>query len=372
MRVPTCRTRRRRPFPGGEDFPPLSESATTQEISARLSLNLLSPVKGERRRGGAGIYFLIAMALSLLSCGAATFAENYASSPAARGWRTHGDSSLFAWNSTNQSLEVTWDSSRPNSYFYRPLGTILGKQDDFSFQFDLRLHSVQAGVNASKPSTFQITVGLLRLASATNASFNRGTGQNSPHLVEWDYFPAADIIEATVSPVMVSSNSQFIPGFNFPLTMPLNDLFHIALAYTASNRTLATTMTRSGVAFGPIQKVALPGTFTDFRVDAVSISSYNDSGDAYGSVLARGTIDNLTVTTPGPPVANLTARVTSGLYRIQFTGRTNWSYALERSADLRNFTVVQSLNFPATTNLTLEDAMAPCTNRFYRIRADRP
>jgi len=312
------------------------------------------------------------LGLSSLPVAAAVFTEDFASPPAARGWRVFGDVSLFAWNATNQNLEVTWDSSHSNSYFLRPLGTILGKSDDFALQFDLRLSSIQGGVNPDKPSTFEIAVGLLRLTSATNAAFNRGTGQNSPHLVEWSYFPAADIIEATVSPVIVLGNNQFIPGFNFPLEVSANHLFHIALTYTASNQTLVTTMTRNGAAFGPIQNVKLPGSFTDFRVDAVSINSYNDSGDAYGSVLARGTIDNLTVTTPTPPVASMSARVTNGLYCVQFTGRTNWSYALERSTDLRSFAVVQSVNLPATTNVTLEDVFASGTNRFYRIRADRP
>jgi hypothetical protein len=316
---------------------------------------------------------LFSLVFSLASrCPAAVFTEDFSTAPAARGWRTFGDASLFAWNSTNQNLEVTWDSSRGNSYFFHPLGTILGKSDDFALQFDLRLSSIQGGVNPDKPSTFEIAVGLLRLTSATNGTFNRGTGQNSSHLVEWTYFPAADIIEATVSPVIVSGNNQFIPSFNFPLEMSANHLFHIALTYTASNQTLVTTMTRNGAAFGPIQNVKLPGTFTDFRVDAVSINSYNDSGDAYGSVLARGTIDNLTVTTPAPPVANMNARVTNGLYRVQFTGRTNWSYALERSADFLNFTPVQVTNAPVSTNIVLSDTFSPATNRFYRIRADWP
>ena len=268
---------------------------------------------------------------------------------------------------------MTWDSARPNSYFFRPLGTIVGKSDDFSFQFDLRLHSIQPGANPAKPSTFEISVGLLRLASATDPAFSRGTGRDSPNLVEWDYFPAVDIIEATVSPVIVSTNSQFIPGFNFPLEMPANDLFRVALAYTASNQTLVTTMTRNGAAFGPIQSVRLPASFTDFRVDTFSISSYNDAGDESGSILARGAIDNVIVITPAPPLGSLAVRITNGLARIQFAGRTNWSYTLQRSADLTNFASVLTVNSPASTNVVLEDAFTVAvTNRFYRVRADRP
>ena len=59
--------------------------------------------------------------------GAETFQENFTTDPAARNWRAFGTASLFHWNSTNQNLEVTWDSAQPNSYFHRPLGTVLTK-----------------------------------------------------------------------------------------------------------------------------------------------------------------------------------------------------------------------------------------------------
>jgi hypothetical protein len=325
------------------------------------------------RGSHATLFVLVVALLGVWSGNAAVFTEDFTSPPGARGWRTFGDGSLFSWNPTDQTLEVTWDSARPNSYFFRPLGTILGKSDEFAFQFELRLHSIQPGANPAKPSTFEIAVGLFRLDSATHPGFSRGTGRDSPNLVEWDYFPSADIIEATVSPVLVSTNSQFIPGFSFPLEMPVDDLFRVALRYTASNQTLVTTMTRNGALFGPIQNVRLPASFTDFRVDAFSISSYNDAGDEAGSILARGVIDNVVVTTPAPPLEPLAIRISNGLARVQFAGRTNWSYTLQRSADLTNFTSVQTVSTPASTNVVLEDAFATgVTNRFYRVRADRP
>jgi len=318
-----------------------------------------------------GIGFMLF--LSLVPARAAVFTEDFTSPPAARGWRVFGDGSLFTWNPTNETLDVTWDSARPNSYFFRPLGTILGKSDDFAFQFELRLHSIQPGANPAKPWTFEIAVGLFRVDSATDAAFSRGTGRDSPNLVEWDYFPAADIIEATVSPVIVSTNSQFIAGRSYPLEMPVNDLFRVALAYTASNQTLVTTMARNGAPFGPIQSVRLPVSFTDFRVDSFSISSYNDAGDELGSILARGDIDNIVVTTPAPPLESLAIRITNGLARVQFAGRTNWSYTLQRSVDLTNFASVQTVSSPVSTNVVLEDpSVAAVTNRFYRVRADRP
>src|SRR5215472_1451968 len=82
------------------------------------------------------------------------FVEDFSVPPAQKGWSVFGNAGLFNWNATNQNLEVTWDSSQPNSYFYHPLGTILTKEDDFSFSFDLRLRDATAGINPQKPSPF--------------------------------------------------------------------------------------------------------------------------------------------------------------------------------------------------------------------------
>ena len=70
---------------------------------------------------------------------AATITENFSANPLQNGWQIFGDTNLFQWDSTNQNLAVTWDSSQTNSYFYHPLGTILTRNDDFSLAFDLAI-----------------------------------------------------------------------------------------------------------------------------------------------------------------------------------------------------------------------------------------
>src|SRR5260221_6239186 len=64
--------------------------------------------------------------------GNVTISEDFATNPLLRDWSVFGDTNLFRWNATNQNLEVTWDSSRSNSYFHLPLGNILARADDFS------------------------------------------------------------------------------------------------------------------------------------------------------------------------------------------------------------------------------------------------
>jgi hypothetical protein len=68
---------------------------------------------------------------SLLSARAFTFNENFAHNPSADGWQTFGDTNLFQWNSTNQNLGVTWDSTHTNSYFFHPLDFAVTANDDF-------------------------------------------------------------------------------------------------------------------------------------------------------------------------------------------------------------------------------------------------
>ena len=247
------------------------------------------------------------------------------------------------------------------------------KNDDFAFSFDLRLDHIQPGVNPEKPSTFEIAVGLLNLRAATNATFRRGTGRHSPHLVEFDYFPGADFIAPTVSPALVSSNGQFATSFTYPLEMTTGDDFHIALNYTASNRTLVTTMTRNGLAFGPIANVVVAASFTDFRVDTFALSSYNDDGDEFGSLLARGVLDNIRLTLPPPPVSGMNIRLTNAQPQVEFLSRTNWNYFLERSVDLAGWSEVLPALPGAAGRLTLPDTNAPSGGPwFYRVRAERP
>src|SRR5207248_3207372 len=100
--------------------------------------------------------------------------EQFTSDPFLRSWQTFGDSGLFVWNRTNGNLVVTWDSSRPNSYFYLPLGTILNREDDFGLALDLQLADVLGGINPDKPSTFELALGFLNLVDATKTNYFRG------------------------------------------------------------------------------------------------------------------------------------------------------------------------------------------------------
>ncbi len=317
-------------------------------------------------------------------CGAAVIQESFATDPAARGWRVFGEASLFRWNSANQNLEVTWDSSRTNSFFHLPLGTIVTKSDNFSFGFDIRLSDIRLGNTPGKTSEFQIAVGLMNYASATHTNAFRGAGQHSTYgvrnLVEFDYFPDAGFGE-TFATTIVSTNNRIYPVHNFPLPMTTGDTFRISLSYTASNQLLRTTATKNGAPFGmppnnTLADISLAGR-NDFRVDSFTVMSYSDAVQTgppafHGSVLAHGTVDNVLMFVPPPPISNLRLRPIAVGWQAEFTSVTNWSYLLERSADLVAWNPSTVMVAGTGTILTLQDASAPATKSFYRIRAERP
>jgi hypothetical protein len=322
--------------------------------------------------------FALALTGALVVCPhvsrATTVAEVFATDPLAQNWITTGNTNLFHWNAANQNLEVTWDSSQSNSYFCRALGTSLTRASDFMLGFDLRLNDIAGGVNPGKPFPFQISIGLLNLAQATNTGFVRGSGFESPNLVEFDYFPGG-IFDPTVSPVLISGNNEFSDGgFTFPLELGTNAVYHVTMLYLAENRTLRTTMTSNGVPFGPVKDCTLNTNFSDFSVDHFGVSSYNDAGQFpgfEGSVLAHGVVDNFMFAAP-PPVTKVKAVNESGVANVQFRATTNWLYVLERTTNFHAWSAVSSAIPGVSGTMQLQDTNPPAARAFYRVHAEYP
>jgi hypothetical protein len=319
-----------------------------------------------------------------LPLGAAVFQEDFATDPAARGWRSFGDASLFRWNSTNQNLEVTWDSSHTNSFFHRPLGTIVTKSDDFSFSFDVRLGDIRLGNTPGKTNEFEIALGLINYASASRTNAFRGAGQSTAYgvrnLVEFDYFPDAGFGE-TFATTVVSTNNRIYPAHNFPLRMTTGDTFRITVAYTAGDQLLRTSATKNGSPFGlppenTLGELSLAGR-NDFRVDAFAIISYSDAIQTgplafHGSVLAHGIVDNIQVIIPPPPISNLRLSFANPAWQAQFMAARDWACTLERSEDMASWTPVSASIAGNGAMLGLQDNNPSAAKVFYRIRAERP
>jgi len=310
------------------------------------------------------------MALHLTT--AADFFEDFASAPEASRWQTHGDASLFSWNPDGH-LDVTWDSSQTNSYLFHRLGTILGKDDDFTLAFDLTLRSIDPGFREGKPGTFQLALGFINLADATRTNFFRGKGTgNVRSLVELDYFPDAGL-GATLWPAVWSTNASlsYRDANDYTLIeLPLNTVLRIELTYTATNRTLQSAILADGQPFGPINDLVLSSFFTDFRVDAFAICSYSDEGTET-SLHATGEIDNVRLTLPPPPVGELALMRSAGDWQLNFTSRTNWFYQAEVTSAFDAWQPAGN-EVPGSGEVISLPVGEDGSPRFWRVRATRP
>jgi hypothetical protein len=323
-------------------------------------------------------------AVAEVSAAFRTVAEDFASDPKEHGWGEFGDPDLFHWNAVNQNLEVTWDSSRSNSYFSLPLQTVVSRHDDFSIALDLLLNDISGGVNANKPGTFQIAFGFQNSTDARKTNFFRGGANSSPNVAEFNFYPDTGY-GPTVWPAIYSTNSAINyngPGdFNL-FDLPVGVLMRISLTYAASNETATISITTNGVLLGPVTSARLAtnsvdfGTpFTQFKLDTFSISSYSDVGQDpsfAGSVLAHGVIDNLAVTFPPPPVRDFHGTFSDSMWQTTFLTRTNWNYILEASENFDSWTSVGTVATGTGGQISLQDASASNFNaRFYRINAQR-
>jgi hypothetical protein len=335
--------------------------------------------------------FLLALASFAVMCSAqssaTTIAQDFSGDPLSDGWRMFGGTNLFHWDKTNQNLQVTWDSSRPNSYFYRPLGTILARDDDFSIGFDLFLNDILSGTEPGKTGALEIGIGLFNFTGATRTNFMRGAFGGAPNVVEFDYFPAGyyegfgDVAPTTTATFVSNSGFAYAPTMFTPyvLALPTNQTVHVSMNFTGGNQTLRLLVTTNSVSLATFPDIVLTdpksAAFTgsdDFRLDAFSISSYSSAGDDYDSVFAHGTIGNIVVTTPPPAIQNLKGSLSSNVWQVQFNGRTNWQYALERSVDFQSWSTISAVTTGSVEITGLSETNSVTERAFYRVRATRP
>lgn len=308
---------------------------------------------------------------------ATTITEDFSTAPSARGWEIHNNTSLFVWNSANQNLEVTWDSSRTNSYFRLPIAPITS-ENDFGIELDLHLHEMAIGTTPGRPSTFQIAFGFQNRASADATDFIRGTGANSPNLAEFNFMPDSGF-GPTVWPAMFPTNGlmNYSGTSDFGLfEIPIGTPMRVVLNYTATNHTLSLQILTNGITVGEIVRAPLVETNMGFRLDAFSISSYSDEGqfpgEYQGSILARGTIDNIQITLPSSPIHQSSGSLVEGKWHHHVTGEPGWLYVLEASADFATWSEVSTAVEGTGSSTTLAPTNAETSmHRFFRVKATR-
>jgi hypothetical protein len=324
---------------------------------------------------GFGLFFAVSALL-----GGQSLREDFSSDPAARGWQAWGNTNLFEWNTTEGSVAVTWDSREANSYFARPLGTVLGADDSFRLAFDLRLSDFTPGIDPTKTNgPFQISVGLIRRADATGPDFVRGSGSQSPNLVEFSFFPdpggSWQWGPSLTAMFCDRTGLNWSSGGFAPSGLTAGDVFHVVMDYDATQRMMETTVLRNGEPFAVPSAMSFGTNFTDFRVDAFAICSYSHAGQwpGYeGSILAHGAVDTVELTLPDPPIAAVSGAEQGGHWTVSFNSQTNWVYALETAPDFASWQKVSAVTPGTGSLLTLADTNELGARAFYRVRAERP
>jgi hypothetical protein len=300
-------------------------------------------------------------------------AEVFSNNPASDGWQTFGTANLFTWNATNQNLQVTWDSTQPNSYFYHPLGTIMTSNDAFSVSFDLLLND--ANTNADGTNALDLAIGFLNLAEAENTNFVVGD-EDSTNLAEFQFYPGVDGSLPDLEATLQDGNGLF---YFASADVPWNfgTFYHIIINHAAGTSALTGQVLLNGQI-----STSLPGNegfynegTGDFRLDTIAISSYSDVDSAgYGegtySITAHGLVKNFLITAPPPPVTYLSGSLTNNIWQVQFWSRTNWNYRLEESLDLQTWSPLTPTVASAGGQMTLEDTNAPVQSHYYRVSAN--
>lgn len=310
---------------------------------------------------------------------AAEWRETFDTDPDSRGWNLRGDPSLFAWDALAQRLSATWNSSASNTFFVRPLGTVLTRTDSFRFSCRLQIDELQTpGGNGS----FQLALGLLHRQRAFAPEMRRGSGVHPAtgpkDLVEFNYFPAAGPIASTFAAVAIGTNNlRWTTLHAFPFELRPGQVYDLAVGFDAATQSLSLEVEQDGTPFLHESTPLVTG-FTDFRVDAFSVTSYSGAGQPAGyggDLFARGWVDDIHLVYPDPPRAELALTRLENAYELRFPSPPGWVPVLERGSLDSGPGAWETVDTPPTILgdlRSIRDPMAPGSGTLYRLRLERP
>jgi hypothetical protein len=310
--------------------------------------------------------------LVVSSARAVTLTENFTNNPAQNGWQVFGNTNQFQWDSTNHDMDVTWDSTQRNSYFYRPLGTTLTLADSFTVSFDIQLNDITFDSDPVFP--MNLAVGLFNYNEATNSGFSRPDG-STPDLFEFDYFPDNGLGQPNLSGLLtdmtVSATNEFDFYFIYDtLPMEPGTTYHVSVTHSAGATELSAIVYTNGQVYTTMPN-AFPAPIVDFHLDTLSINSYQEDTTFPDNLLAHGTVGNFSVMLP-PVVRNLAGAFSNGVWQAQFGTYTNWNYTLDRSTNLMAWRNITAAVSGTGDIMALSDTSPPSGKAFYRVRALAP
>lgn len=194
-------------------------------------------------------------------------------------WILHGHPDTFS-NAANSNPPVfNWNTEFPTSAVFIPLPHYLNQDSSIHLSTHFTLNSLNIDFVPNSFYGFEIALGLFNSTEVFTESFKRGTGTDSPNLIEWDYFPDTGF-GATVSPTITDSDSKFFSTFNFPIDLPIDADIEVELIYDPSQTKLESVLKIDGE-LKAIKPVVLPegDGFNDFLVNSAGFISYQDFND---------------------------------------------------------------------------------------------
>lgn len=299
----------------------------------------------------------------------AVFTEEFASDPANGGWHSDGAPELYRWTPELKSLEVTWDSSKPEAFFAHPLGVTLRSQDAFSFGLDLVLTDATGGVRPPRTGAMQIAFGLLDLGRALREHYPRAAGR-AFDLVEFNWFPQGEfpgfgVVDPTVSPAVFATSGRVAASFTFPVELAAGLTHRIRCEYLPGERRLVTHLVTEGTEV-EIREVILPEDFGEFSLDSFAVINWNEEDGPYDSLLAHGVVDNITWEVPSPPLDRISL-VGPGL--VSLVSRLGWHYRLQASSDMVEWVPLTGASGTGKALELADPRDAVFHRQFYRVEA---
>ncbi len=300
-------------------------------------------------------------------------------------WLPAGDPTLFSREGGD--VVVNWDSARPNSYCYVPLGFTVTPAEDFKVTLVFHLDSLAVGTTPGKLDTFEIAAGLINLTNALDPGLFRGAGIDPLHgarnLVEFDYFPAAGFITATVASTIATAGNQILYSHNYPMPLDLGVVYKIEMSFTAQDRTLRSVLWRqdgSGLFGDPgteLKPLVFGTNYPDFAVDALALINYSDAGQNppqfSGSLQGRGVFQAARLTLYDRPAMSIERR--GNALEIRFETNTGWTYQLESRVGNGAWQpigpAVTGTGQPATVELAMSEPPSSNAATLFRVSAQR-
>jgi hypothetical protein len=150
------------------------------------------------------------------------------------------------------------------------------------------------------------------------------------------------------------------------------------MVFDPAAQVMSMQLFRNGEPYGQppdntIQPLSYSAAFGDFRLDALSMTSYSDAGQSppqfSGSILAHGIVDDVVITWPDPPIADLSGNFDANKWVVNFVGEAGWNYSLERTSDFLNWQSVASA--AGNGSMQLVDQNIGSERAFYRVAAER-